>query len=658
MFWRHPLGWALLIGLLALALRTVTLGWGLPYVEHPDEPFYVEIIVQMVRDGNPNPLSFWHPPLLFYLLSLVTRSYAAWAIAQGTLGSIADLPIKTYFYTTDPTLYLWNRAAVGFLGALTVLLLFQLGWRMFNLRTAICAALLLAVARFHIEHSYYIATSAPTGLFVTLVIAGAWGVATTGRLRDYLLLGVAAGLAAATKYNAGPVGLVVLVAHAIYWRNTALRTSWLVVLSGFAAGAGFLIGNPFALLDWPRFRADLATQSAAYSAESGDFVGVGNLGGYLAFLWQSGIGWPGSLIFLAGLPLLLRHSWRQVALLSTPIIILLALLLIYPTHFVRNLLLVYPALLLLVAVAAVALSDWLRTQITQRKPSTDAAPWLAPALLALLMFGILVPQLRSTGWLLRYWSQPHTLAQAADLLREQPRGMLAAVELNPVQWAGDPVITPLPFLGTYPPEWYRARGFRFLVLNDERYDPRDQPVYDRLMAGGTVLLEMPPRRAGLQPGPGGAVIDLGEHLDQIPFVRQPARFGEITELLGYELQPGEPRTRITPLEGADQRRVPPGTPLQINLYWRALAATEIDYVLFVHVYDANDQRVAQRDLPLRYNEYPTSQWQPGELVIERADLPLPALPPGRYRLLIGLYDPANGAALTPAPVELTTIDVE
>jgi hypothetical protein len=199
------------------------------------------------------------------------------------------------------------------------------------------------------------------------------------------------------------------------------------------------------------------------------------------------------------------------------------------------------------------------------------------------------------------------------------------------------------------------------VLNDERYDPIDQPVYDRLVAGGTALLEMPPRRLGVQPGPGGALIDLGEHVERIPFVRRNARFGEAAELLGYELRPGEPRARITPLEGADERTPAAGEPLQINLYWRALADTDVDYVLFIHVYDANDQRVAQRDLPLRYGDYPTSRWQPGELVIDRADMPLPALPPGDYRLLIGLYDPATGAALPAsagAPVELATIRVQ
>lgn len=652
----------LLITLLALSLRLWTLAWGLPYVEHPDEPHYIEVIVRMVRDGTPNPIAFGHPPLLFYMLTLVTRAYAGWAIAQGTLTSIADLPTKTYFFTTDTGLYTWNRAAVGVLGVVTVLMLFQLGRRMFDLRTALLAALFLAVARFHIEHSYYTATSAPTGLFVTLMLIGAWGVATTGKLHAYLFLGLSVGLATATKYNVGPVGLTVLVAHILYWQRAALRESWRVILSGGIAGVGFLIGNPYALVDWQRFLYDIGRQSTAYSLGNGDFSGRGNLGGYLRFLWQNGIGWTGSLVVLAGLPLLIRRSWRQVAVLAAPIVILLALLLSYESHFTRNLLLVYPAIVLLAAASTVALVDWIAQRVPSARANDRPPPAFVPGVfLALAILALIVPQLLSTGWLLRYWSRPHTLAQAADVLRAQPRGMLAAVELNPVQWSGDPAVEPMRFLGTHPPEWYIERGYRYLVLNDERYDPIDQPVYDRLVAGGTPLLEMPTRRLGLQPGPGGAVIDLGEHSARIPFARRSASFGDVADLLGYELRAGEPRARITPLEGADQRTLRSGEPLQINLYWRARTAPPIDYALFIHVYDANEQRVAQRDLPLRYADYPTSRWQPGELVIERGDLPLPALPPGTYRLRIGLYDPVTGAALpTPdgAPVELTTIRIE
>jgi hypothetical protein len=238
--------------------------------------------------------------------------------------------------------------------------------------------------------------------------------------------------------------------------------------------------------------------------------------------------------------------------------------------------------------------------------------------------------------------------------------MLAAVEANPVQWANDPAAEPVRWLGEHPPAWYAARGYRYLLLNSERYGPEVRTNYAALFAGGTALLIMPERDTGEQPGPGGAVIDLGERLDLIPFVRRSARFGEQIELLGYELRPGEARARISPLEGADARELAPGQPAQINLYWRALAASEVDYTLFVHVYDAAGNRVAQRDLPPRFEDYPTSRWQPGELVIDRADLALPALPPGDYRLELGLYDAASGTALPVeggGPFVLTTICV-
>jgi hypothetical protein len=86
-----------------------------------------------------------------------------------------------------------------------------------------------------------------------------------------------------------------------------------------------------------------------------------------------------------------------------------------------------------------------------------------------------------------------------------------------------------------------------------------------------------------------------------------------------------------------------------------------DYTLFIHVANEGGERVAQRDLPLRYEDYPTSHWQVDELVVERADFPLPALPPGEYRLDIGLYDGATGERL---PIEgaenntLTTLTIK
>lgn len=684
---------ALLVFVVALLPRVVVLDWGLPYVEHADEPHYVEEVVDMVREGDPNPNFFRHPTLVFYMLAVVTRGYGELKVRDGTYASLADLPSKTYGFTVDEGLYVWNRALIAALGAATVALAFALALGMFGWPTALVAAALLAASKFHVEHSYYIATSGPTGLFATAILIAAWEVARTGRWRGYLVGGAATGLAAATKYNAGLIGLALGVGALIYlWDRRAedaarplaplaVRHAARLVAAAALSLVVFFASNPFALLDWDHFIADVTGQSEIYGLGGGNFEGPWNVAGYAGFFWREGLRWSGCLLLLAGLPLLLRRAPRQTALLLATAAAELLLLLSYTTNFVRNLLIIYPAVAILAAAATVELAAWAGRLAGARAgvdgPQTvDIRPGGAPSTaearraavgrraggvaLAILAALLVIPHALDTRWLLGYWSRPHTLVEAAELLRAQPRGMLAAVEARPVQWAGDPAVHPENYLGDHEPEWYSARGFRYLLLNAERYGPDDQADYQRLLEGGEALLTMPSRRLGIQPGPGGALIDLGERLDLMPFTRREARFGEVAALLGYELRPGEPRSRITPLEGADERELAPGQPLQINLYWRALAPTDVDYTLFVHVYDAAGARVAQRDLPLRYEDYPTSRWQPGELVIDRADMPLPALPPGEYSLQIGLYDAATGQPLPAeggAPVLLTTITV-
>lgn len=679
---------------LALLLRIWAVDWGLPYVEHPDEPAVLETAVRMVQQGDPNPGIFLYPSLYYYLLTLVIRLHAAWGVAQGFYETLADLPAKTYLFTTAPGLYRWCRTLTALLGSLTVPLLFLLGWRMFDRRIGALAALMLAVNTFHVQHSHYITTDAPTGLWVTLALIGVWGVATDGRWRAYILAGAATGLAAGTKYNAGVVGLALVAATASFLIEARRATpatpltrliiihSVRLLVAGLLALLTFLLTTPFAVLDFPAFRRGMLINAHHYASGShGDFVGRWRLDGYLSFFWHEGLMPPGALLLAVGLPLVIRRAPRQFAVLGAAVLISVGLLLTQAVNFTRNTLPVVPLLCLLAAAATVYLAEWFGALLARmsgvRGPQiVDIRPNGAPSTaerhraavarrvtavaLPLLAALLLIPPIRDTYWLLGYWSRPHTLVAAAEALRSLPRGMLAAVEAHPVQWADDPAVIPVRWLGAHPPDWYRARGYRYLLVNRERYGPEDQAAYTRLFAGTTVILEMPDRSLGLQPGPGGALLDLGEHHEQIPFVRRAARFGEVIELLGYELASGDLRSRITPLEGANAREIPSGAALQINLYWRALAPMAIDYSLFVHVYDAAERRVAQRDLPLRYLDYPTSRWRPGELVIDRADMPLPPLPPGDYRLLVGIYDAATGMTLPAAdgmPVVLTTVTI-
>jgi hypothetical protein len=100
-------------------------------------------------------------------------------------------------------------------------------------------------------------------------------------------------------------------------------------------------------------------------------------------------------------------------------------------------------------------------------------------------------------------------------------------------------------------------------------------------------------------------------------------FGEEVLLLGYDLA----------REGEE---------LRLELHWQALQQMKADYKVFVHLFDpATETIVTQHDAMPRESRYPTSRWAKGEVVSDSIILALAEVPPGRYRLAVGVYDPAT-----------------
>ncbi len=643
----------LLVGMFLIAfwLRIWVAAGGLPYVEHIDEPAVLERAIRMVRDGDPNPNTFRYPSLYYYLLAATTQLHIWWGIAAGVYQSAEDIPFKHYGITSTPLLYIWGRTLTALLGAATVPALFILGRRMFDRRVGLLAAALLTITVYHLRHSRFITVDVPTGLWVVIALIGAWQIAADGRWRGYLLAGIGAGLAAGTKYNAGAVVLAIGLAHFIHWRFGGFRLPlWRLLAAAGTSLLTFLITTPFAIFDNEFFIAELRFNAWHYSlGEHGDFIGAWPVAEYASFFWDESIYPVGVIFLLVGLPLLIRRFPAQVAILAAAIIPTLLLLLQYTVHFTRNVLPILPLVILLVAAGAVAIADLI---------SRRFAPRAAPVVLGLCAAVLLVPNLVTTYNHLDYWGRTHSMVRAAEELRNLPKGMRIAAELPSNLFPEEVMIFPVRRITDYSLEWYRANGFRYLAANDDLRSDEDRATYAQLHAAADVLVAYPPRRAGAYPGPSGAILDLGVDPAWLQFTPRPMQFGDQFALLGYEIRPGDLRGQIDPLEGAAITTFAPGAPAQINLYWRVLKATGIDYVLFVHVVDAAGNRVAQRDLPLRVDEYPSSRWQTAELVIDRADLPLPALPPGTYQVLIGLYDPADGARLPSPDTPLLTLIVE
>ena len=88
-----------------------------------------------------------------------------------------------------------------------------------------------------------------------------------------------------------------------------------------------------------------------------------------------------------------------------------------------------------------------------------------------------------------------------------------------------------------------------------------------------------------------------------------------------------------------------GDALAVQFDWRVLAAPPFLPAIFVHVYDATGALMAQSDGPPTAGFAPVELWRPGDGLRDERTLDVSSLPPGRYTIAVGVYDPADGARL-------------
>ncbi|MCL5275920.1 MAG: YfhO family protein [Chloroflexi bacterium] len=119
------------------------------------------------------------------------------------------------------------------------------------------------------------------------------------------------------------------------------------------------------------------------------------------------------------------------------------------------------------------------------------------------------------------------------------------------------------------------------------------------------------------------------HTYALPAVQHPAAvtFGNNIKLMGYDL--------VTTTQHLD-----------LTLYWTAISTPALDYKSFVHISPlTSEEPVRQADRYTLDGKYPSGMWMPGEIVSDTVQLDLSGVPPGRYQLAIGWYDPQSLARL-------------
>jgi hypothetical protein len=384
--WAWPaLGAVLAAG---LGLRLWGIQQGLPYAYNADEAdhFVPRAVAMFGHDLNPH--YFANPPAFTYVLHFL------YAIAYGGKHGVSEA-----FALHPSDLYTLARIAAAVLGVLALWLLYASGARLFSRAVGLLAAAIEAVAFLPVFYSHLALNDVPTLAPLTLSLLGTAGVLRSGRLRDFLIAGVGLGLACASKYTAGIVLVPLLAATATRLldaeagadrRQLAVRAAVGLLIAGVSAFAAFFLTNPYSLLDYKSFHAELVHQSTL-SAEAQGKLGAPRDGGLYYYLWclTWGLGWAPAIASLGGALAIWRVDRRLAAVLVPAPLLFLAFMGLQGRYFGRWLLPIFPLLCLLAAFFVLELAGMLASLIARRF-SLGASRRPAVALAIALALSVLV----------------------------------------------------------------------------------------------------------------------------------------------------------------------------------------------------------------------------------------------------------------------------
>ena len=363
--WREPadlnpsrLG--LVLALLAAAmLRFWALPQGIPFSPGVDEPEVMERAVRMMKTGYFNPHFFDYPSLYMYVQAVVAIFRFAVGAMQGLWNGLAQAPTEDF--------YVWGRGVTAILGTATVWVVYRAGMR-WGARTALLAAVMIAVMPLHVRESHYVLTDVPATFLVMLTLLLSLRAHERSTAWSFALAGAAAGLAGATKYNGVLAVLMPLLACLM---TPAARPSRPVAMLWIVGGmlAAFFLAAPYTLIDLPAFLNQFARLSSEFRAPPTTTEPI-----WLIYLKHLRIAyeWPGSLIVIAGVAL---GAWRT---LTGPERLKWALVTMFPLvyfRFISNqnifygryLLPLVPFLSILAAAAVVWCVGWMR-RVELRRP--------------------------------------------------------------------------------------------------------------------------------------------------------------------------------------------------------------------------------------------------------------------------------------------------
>ena len=360
---------------LGAGLRLWGMGYGLPHpMARPDEQKLVGRAVVMIGTGDLNPIEHTYPALLMYLQVAALFLYAKLGQIFGHYGSIKDFLADAA--AAHPGLHyrICRMLSIGF-GVATIAATYVLGLRTDGRRgVALLAALVVATNYLHVRDSRWGTVDVTMTFFVTLSLIFAVQASDRQRFRDYKWAGAFAGLATATKYNAG---IVLLASAAAALAGVARRriapadAAHRFAVAALTTFLLFILATPYSVRDW-------------YATWEGFTVAVGMLYDvageragwvHLRVTFPYGFGWPVFIAALVGAGRAVLWTRNDRALVLVTFVVLMfasmaTVLWVFPRYLVPFV----PPLAVLAAEAAAALVDLSRPALAAAAALVLAGP--------------------------------------------------------------------------------------------------------------------------------------------------------------------------------------------------------------------------------------------------------------------------------------------
>lgn len=445
---------------LGLVLRCYDLDWDQGHNFHPDEPYIVAYAhniswpQSMAQFLNPvtSPLSphlFYYGSFPIYLLALVGHLLA---------DAFPNANIMDH-------LTLVGRYISAIFDSGTILLTGWLGLRLcqddqsygFSPWTVpLLAALLVTFTPFELQQAHYSTVDGMLLFFIMLTLVGCVTLVNTCiPYRVALLIGLAYGLALATKFSSAPLAVPIVTAILLRWSRHNLSSALISLgLSAITTCLTFVLAMPYALIDWQTFLQNLSEQGNMSIGNSG-VIYILQFATTIPYVYQAknillwGLGPTLGLVAGAGLLWLLYRMCRRQAglwpIVITWIVAYASITGSFYVKFMRYMLPIYP---LLTLIAAAGLIACIRAIKIRKQENRLSWGWLASAITVFVLISTIFQGLA----LLNVYSSPNTLIQASQwMYKHLKAGNAITYEL------GD-VALPVALNGQNPTMFYRMSG--------------------------------------------------------------------------------------------------------------------------------------------------------------------------------------------------------